>query len=44
MIKDKSGRVTFVPLNRLKAQTVEYPAGKDAIAMFVPLFPSWTRS
>jgi hypothetical protein len=40
MIKERSGRVTFMPLNRLKEQTVEYPTGKDAVVMFVLfLFP-----
>lgn len=33
MIKEKSGRVTFVPLNRLKAQNVDYPQANEAIPM-----------
>lgn len=33
MIKEKSGRITFMPLNRLKPQNVEYPNAKEAIAM-----------
>lgn len=33
MIKEKSGRITFMPLNRLKPQNVEYPSAKEAIAM-----------
>lgn len=37
MLKEKSGRVTFVPLNRLKHQDVEYPNAKEAIAMCVNL-------
>jgi structural maintenance of chromosome 3 (chondroitin sulfate proteoglycan 6) len=35
MLKEKSGRITFMPLNRLKPQQVEYPSGKDALPMFV---------
>lgn len=35
MIKEKSGRITFMPLNRLKPQNIEYPNAKEAIAMFV---------
>ncbi|KAK4703751.1 structural maintenance of chromosome 3 (chondroitin sulfate proteoglycan 6), partial [Phenoliferia sp. Uapishka_3] len=37
MMKEKSGRVTFVPLNRLKHQDVEYPNAKEAIAMIKKL-------
>ncbi|KAL8278388.1 hypothetical protein RQP46_009280 [Phenoliferia psychrophenolica] len=37
MLKEKSGRVTFVPLNRLKHQDVEYPNAKEAIAMIKKL-------
>lgn len=33
MIKEHGGRVTFMPLNRLKAQAVEFPKAKEAIAM-----------
>lgn len=33
MLKEKSGRVTFIPLNRLKHQNVEYPNAKDAIPL-----------
>ncbi|KAG1213842.1 hypothetical protein G6F69_002459 [Rhizopus microsporus] len=31
MNKEKSGRVTFIPLNRVKPRTVEYPNSTDAI-------------
>lgn len=33
MIKEKSGRITFMPLNRLKPSNVEYPNAKEAIPM-----------
>ena len=31
MNKEKSGRVTFIPLNRVKPRTVEYPNSTDEI-------------
>jgi structural maintenance of chromosome 3 (chondroitin sulfate proteoglycan 6) len=31
--RERSGRVTFMPLNRLKPKNSEYPSGKDAIPM-----------
>jgi structural maintenance of chromosome 3 (chondroitin sulfate proteoglycan 6) len=33
MNKEKSGRVTFMPLNRLKSQKVNYPKADDALPM-----------
>ncbi|GAA5970675.1 hypothetical protein JCM11641_007396 [Rhodosporidiobolus odoratus] len=33
MVHDKSGRVTFMPLNRLRVQDVEYPKTNEAIPM-----------
>ncbi|KAK4057964.1 Structural maintenance of chromosomes protein 3 [Microbotryomycetes sp. JL221] len=37
MIKEKSGRVTFMPLNRLKTQTIDYPDAADAVALIKKL-------
>lgn len=31
--QEKSGRVTFIPLNRIKPKTVEYPQADDAIPL-----------
>jgi structural maintenance of chromosome 3 (chondroitin sulfate proteoglycan 6) len=31
--KEKAGRVTFMPLNRLKSHNVSYPKADDAIPM-----------
>ncbi|SCV71055.1 BQ2448_3817 [Microbotryum intermedium] len=31
MIKEKSGRITFMPLNRLHPQQMEYPEGNEAV-------------
>jgi structural maintenance of chromosome 3 (chondroitin sulfate proteoglycan 6) len=33
MAKEKSGRVTFMPLNRLKSHTVTYPKADDAVPL-----------
>ncbi|GAA6033649.1 hypothetical protein JCM8097_004365 [Rhodosporidiobolus ruineniae] len=33
MVQQKSGRVTFMPLNRLRVQNVEYPKTNEAIPM-----------
>nr|WJN25093.1 cohesin complex subunit [Tranzscheliella williamsii] len=33
MNRDKSGRVTFMPLNRLKPKEIDFPATQDAILM-----------
>ncbi|WVR06340.1 hypothetical protein IAU60_003371 [Kwoniella sp. DSM 27419] len=33
MNREKSGRVTFMPLNRLKSQTFNYPKANDALPM-----------
>ena len=33
MIKEKLGRITFMPLNRLKRRQFEYPDGDDAIPL-----------
>lgn len=33
LIRERLGRITFIPLNRLKSQTIEYPNAKEAIAM-----------
>lgn len=35
MIKERLGRVTMMPLNRLKHTEVEFPNAKEAIAMSV---------
>lgn len=35
MVRDKSGRVTFMPLNRLRVYDVEYPKTNEAIPMQV---------
>ena len=35
MLQERRGRITFMPLNRLKPPQVEYPSGNDAIALFV---------
>lgn len=43
LIKDRSGRATFMPLNRLKASPVEYPTkwGNDVVPLMKKLkFPS----
>ena len=37
MLKEKSGRVTFVPLNRLRPEAVEYPASKEVVPMIKKL-------
>jgi structural maintenance of chromosome 3 (chondroitin sulfate proteoglycan 6) len=37
MSKEKSGRVTFMPLNRLKSQNVQYPKADDALPMISKL-------
>lgn len=37
MNKEKSGRVTFVPLNRLKSNLVQYPKADDALPMLSKL-------
>ncbi|KAK4055631.1 Structural maintenance of chromosomes protein 3 [Microbotryomycetes sp. JL201] len=37
MIKEKSGRATFMPLNRLKSQDVEFPTAGDAIPLMKKL-------
>ena len=37
MTKEKSGRVTMIPLNRLKPKNIVYPNAKEAIPMCVPL-------
>jgi structural maintenance of chromosome 3 (chondroitin sulfate proteoglycan 6) len=31
--REKAGRITFVPLNRLKVQNVDYPQGDDIVPM-----------
>ncbi|GMF63098.1 unnamed protein product [[Candida] boidinii] len=31
--REKSGRVTFIPLNRLKQRTFRYPAGNDSVPL-----------
>ena len=33
MLKEKTGRVTFMPLNRLKPKEVVYPNAPDAIPL-----------
>jgi structural maintenance of chromosome 3 (chondroitin sulfate proteoglycan 6) len=35
MNREKSGRITFMPLNRIRSKEVEYPNTKEAIAMWV---------
>ncbi|KIR29832.1 chromosome associated protein [Cryptococcus deuterogattii 99/473] len=37
MNREKSGRVTFMPLNRLRSHTVNYPKANDAIPMIQKL-------
>lgn len=37
MTKEKAGRVTFMPLNRLKSQNVQYPKANDAVPMISKL-------
>ncbi|CCG82316.1 putative Chromosome segregation protein SudA [Taphrina deformans PYCC 5710] len=37
MNREKAGRVTFVPLNRLRAQSTRYPEGNDAVPMIQKL-------
>lgn len=38
MVKEKSGRVTFMPLNRLRPQNVRYPEqAEEAVPMYVSL-------
>lgn len=37
MNQDKSGRVTFMPLNRLKSSNVQYPKSNDAVPMIQKL-------
>ena len=37
MNRDKAGRVTFMPLNRLKSQAVNYPKANDALPMISKL-------
>lgn len=37
MNKDRAGRVTFMPLNRLKSHTVNYPKAQDAVPMISKL-------
>lgn len=37
MNKERSGRVTFVPLNRLRSITVQYPKADDALPMISKL-------
>lgn len=37
MSKEKSGRVTFIPLNRVKPRTVHYPNSSDAIPIISKL-------
>lgn len=37
MNREKSGRVTFMPLNRLRSHTVNYPNANDAIPMIQKL-------
>ena len=40
MVQDKSGRVTFMPLNRLRVHDHEYPKTTEAIPMCVPFTSS----
>jgi structural maintenance of chromosome 3 (chondroitin sulfate proteoglycan 6) len=35
MSREKAGRVTFMPLNRLRTQPVRYPQAADAAPMWV---------
>ena len=37
MVKEKAGRVTFMPLNRLKSHTFNYPKANDALPMISKL-------
>lgn len=37
MNAEKGGRITFVPLNRVKSTPVEYPAANDAIPLIQKL-------
>lgn len=37
MAVEKAGRVTFIPLNRLRTRPVVYPNGADAIPMMSKL-------
>ena len=37
MTKDRAGRVTFMPLNRLRSHTVSYPKADDALPMISKL-------
>lgn len=37
MNKEKSGRITFIPLNRVKPRTVEYPQKDDAVPLLSQL-------
>ena len=37
MVKERLGRVTFIPLNRVKTQNIEYPSSNDAIALIKKL-------
>ena len=37
MMKEKTGRVTFMPLNRLKSHNVTYPKANDALPMISKL-------
>jgi structural maintenance of chromosome 3 (chondroitin sulfate proteoglycan 6) len=37
MNREKSGRVTFMPLNRLKSVAVTYPKANDALPMMSKL-------
>lgn len=37
MNAEKGGRITFVPLNRVKSTPVEYPAANDAIPLIKKL-------
>jgi chromosome segregation ATPase len=29
LIKEKAGRITFIPLNSVRVKTVKYPVGED---------------
>ncbi len=37
MTREKCGRLTFMPLNRLKSTNVQYPKANDAIPMISKL-------
>jgi structural maintenance of chromosome 3 (chondroitin sulfate proteoglycan 6) len=37
MSKEKAGRITFIPLNRVKPRTVEYPQKEDAVPLLSQL-------